>query len=183
MKTALLNKTTIGFAAALAAGMVLASAAPANAQLGSSSQLQDLLDSFLSGNTTTSSSTTNPRGTTTSVVSGNTRQTLITNQFSSTSAGSLQARRPGLWIQQGIAVSNGATDFFTGVPDEEPNFFRDTFDQMFEETAKVISQILTGINTFVTSLFNGGGGGGGGSSFVPINNAATSGHGTTHTIN
>ncbi len=182
MKTALLNKTSIGFAAAVAAGIVLASAAPASAQLGSSSQLQDLLDSFLSGNTTTSSSTTTGQGTTTSGISGNTRQTLITNQFTSTAAGSLQARRPGLWIQQSIAVSNGATDYFTGVPDEEPNFFRDTFDQMFEETANVISQILTGINTFLTSLFNGGSSGGG-SNFVPIDNAATSGHGTTHTIN
>ncbi len=179
MKAAFANHTPVCFAVALAAGIILATTTPASAQLGSSSGLQDLLDSFLNGNTTTSSSTTTQSGTT--AISGNTRQTLITNQFSSTSAGSLQSRRPGLWIQQSIAVHNGSLDSFTGIPEETPNFFRDTFNQLFDETAGIISNILTGINTLVTSLFNGGGGGG--SSFVPIDNAATSGHGTTQTIN
>ena len=41
--------------------------------------------------------------------SGNTRQPIVSDQFNTTSGGALQLRRPGLYVQQGIAVQNGGT--------------------------------------------------------------------------
>ncbi|MBN2560756.1 MAG: hypothetical protein JXQ75_07495 [Phycisphaerae bacterium] len=111
------------------------------------------------------------------VPSSGTRQTIITNQFNAATAGLIQERRPGLWVQQGIAVHQGSTTFFTGVPDEEPNFFRDTFNQVVTDIVSVIQGAMDGLNLLVQNLFRSGGSSGGGV-YIPIQNAATTGQGT-----
>ena len=113
-----------------------------------------------------------------------TRQTTITNQFTSATSGSIQQRRPGLWIEQAIAVHGGDTSFFTGVPEEPPNFFRDTFNQVFTQISQVIQGLLDGLNTLITAGQGSGGGGSGtqNPAWVPIPNAATSGQGQSVTI-
>jgi hypothetical protein len=113
-----------------------------------------------------------------------TRQTTITNQFTSATSGSIQQRAPGLWIEQAIAVHGGDTSFFTGVPEEPPNFFRDTFNQVFTQIATVIQDLLNGLSMLITAGQGSGGGGSGtqNPAWVPIPNAATSGQGQSVTI-
>ena len=79
--------------------------------------------------------------------SGNTRQTLITNQFTTVTNGSLQLRRPGNWVGQGIAVANGSAGFFDGGEIvEEPNFFSETFDMIVLQILDMITQMIQGLN-------------------------------------
>lgn len=156
----------------LSVGAFLLAADAATAQ-----SLTDITDLFTGGTTTTPTSDDTSDDPGTSAPSG-TRQTTITNQFTAATGGSIQTRRPGLWVQQGIAVHNGDTSFFTGVPEEEPNFFRDTFNQVFTQLATIIQDMLTGLNT----LINASSGSTSGTAWVPIPNAATSGQGQRVTI-
>lgn len=103
-------------------------------------------------------------------------------QFTSTGAGALQERRPGIYIQQGIALHQGDTSFFTGVPEEAPNFFRDTFDMLAADIMTLISDMLSGLNFLITSLVQPGGAAPAQAAFIPISNPLTTGQGTTITI-
>jgi len=177
------------FAAAL---VVLIATSAAQAQI---SNLQDIIQNLLQtgGQTTTPTQTTTQTPTQTTTGTGSTtedgmpttpptgtRQGTITNQFTASSAGAIQARRPGLWLQQATAINGGDTSFFTGVPEEQPNFFVDTFNQIFTQMTTVIQGLLDGINTFVQNTLKPGGttGTGGGTAFTP----ATTGQGTQNPI-
>ncbi len=109
------------------------------------------------------------------------RQPTVTNQFTTATGGAIQNRRPGLYVQQGIAVHEGNMGFFTGVPDEPPNFLRDTMEQIMFEIFDVIQGFMDGIQLFINSL-TGQSGTPGQAAFVPIQNAATTGQGTTTQI-
>ncbi len=101
------------------------------------------------------------------------RQPTVDNQFTTTSGGALQQRRPGLYVRQGIAVHDGDTSFFTGVPEEQPNFFRDTFDLLLEDAFFTpIQDFLEAFNFFIQSL-SGSSGGSGGITFIPPANSVT----------
>lgn len=101
------------------------------------------------------------------------RQPIVTNQFDTTGAGAIQLRRPGLYIQQGIAINGGDDSYFTGVPEEQPNFFRDTFDKLLEDALFTpISDLLSAFNFFIQSLSTGSGGQGG-ITFIPPGNSVT----------
>jgi hypothetical protein len=143
-----------------------------------SAQLPDLPSLLGDDSTTTTGDGTDDEPGTTAPTGG--RQTTITNQFNSATGGSISERRPGIWIQQGIAVHNGDTSFFTGVPEDEPGFFRDTFNQIFTQLATIIQDMLTGLNLLITS--SSGNTTPGGTAWVPIPNAATSGQGQRVTI-
>ena len=107
------------------------------------------------------------------------RQPIITNQFSAATGGAINARRPGLYVQQGIAVQQGDTDFFTGVPEQLPSFFADTVDLILTDVLDLIQNVLTGLDLFIKSLIGSGSPAGGQPAFVPIQDAATSGQGTS----
>lgn len=113
------------------------------------------------------------------------RSPVITDQFSSTSGGALQARRPGLQVQQGIATTNGTSEFLVGDATSPPDFVDETISLMIQEFFNQISQILSGLNLLVggnplSGLFGGSGTGGlgglgslfggltGGSGSIPI---------------
>lgn len=164
----------------VAASVVSIATSAAQAQL---ADLQSIIQNLLQTGGQPTTPTTGQTPTTqtpTQVPTSGTRQTIITNQFASNSAGALQARRPGLWLQQAIAVNGGDTSFFTGVPEEEPNFFVDTFNQVFSQITTVIQGLLDGINTLVQNTLRPGGaaGTGGGTAFTP----ATTGQGTQNPI-
>lgn len=79
---------------------------------------------------------------------GNTRQPIVTDQFNTTSGGALQLRRPGLYVQQGIAVQNGGTGFFDGEEEVAPHSFigqlvRDIFVTILDTINQALS-LLTG---------------------------------------
>ncbi len=115
----------------------------------------------------------------TTPVSG--RQPTVTNQFTAATGGAIQNRRPGLYVQQAIGVHGGNTSWFTGVPDEAPNFFRDTMEQIMQEIFNVVQGLMDGIQLFVSSLA-GQTSTPGQAAFVPIQNAATTGQGTSTQI-
>jgi hypothetical protein len=108
------------------------------------------------------------------------RQTTITSetQFTAATGGAIGARRPGLWVQQAIAEHNGQLDIPGDVPEEEPSFFRSTFELIIEDILVFISDMLSGLDFLVGSLANVGGSTGQ-PAFIPISNATTSGQGTS----
>ncbi len=144
----------------------------------------DLLESFLqTGQDTTTTQTTQtsePEVGTTPLT--DTRQTTVTNQFTAATGGAIQLRRPGLWVQQGIAEHNGAMTFSGDVPEETPNFFKSTFDQMNFAFLDVVSGLFTMIDSFISSFRGSGGGSSGGTVFVGPPNGVTTWQGTSQTI-
>jgi len=104
---------------------------------------------------------------------------VVGNQFTTVQGGSLQARRPGLWIQQGIAFRATGEPALSGDVPNEPSFFKETLLLMFEEVVNSINDFFDTINlglAFDDIL------GGGGSGLTPIPNAATTGQGTSTPI-
>lgn len=98
------------------------------------------------------------------------RSPTIDNQFSATSGAALQARRPGLQVQQGIAATNGNSEFLVGDATSPPNWVDDTIKQIILQIFDSISQILSGLNLAVggnplSGLLGGSGTGGLGSLF------------------
>ena len=174
------TRATILVLALTAIGAVLLMADSASAQL---PQIPGITTG---GGTTTPPTTggTGDEGVPGTTPPSGTRQTTITNQFTSATSGSIQQRAPGLWIEQAIAVHGGDTSFFTGVPEEPPNFFRDTFNQVFTQIATVIQDLLNKLSMLITAGQGSGGGGSGtqNPAWVPIPNAATSGQGQSVTI-
>lgn len=102
------------------------------------------------------------------------RQPIIQNQFTTTSGGALQIRRPGLYIQQGIAVQNGQGNF-SGVPEEELGWVRETADNIALDFINVFTDLFGMLDTLIGSINPGSGS----AAFVPISNAATTGQGTS----
>jgi hypothetical protein len=150
--------------------------------------LQTVLQPTQTGTTTTGTPTTGTTGQEqegpgTTAPTG-TRQTVVTNQFTSATGAGIQQRRPGLWVEQGIAEHEGTLEIPGDVPAEEPNFFRQTFDQMFQNVLGLFSNILTAVDGLVTSLGSSSSGGGGTSTitFVPPPNASTTWQSGSQTI-
>lgn len=109
-----------------------------------------------------------------------TRQPIVTNQFTTTSSGALQARAPGLYTQQAIAIQQGTLSPFDGnVPDNTP-WVRETFDLLFLQFVDIIQQMVDTLNLLVNanSLVGGGGFPGGGLGGI-LSNPLTSGSGST----
>lgn len=80
--------------------------------------------------------------------SGNTRQSIITNQFNTVSGGALQQRRPGLYVQQGTSVHNGNTAFFDGNVVDERSFIGQMIRDIFVTILDSINQALSLLNAF-----------------------------------
>ena len=112
-------------------------------------------------------------------VPSNTRQPIVTNQFSTTTSGALHERAPGLYIQQAIAVNQGTASFWDGGPEPEISFFRETFEEMFQMFIDEFSNILTSLDLFISMLSGLPSGSTSPDTFIPISNAATTGQGTT----
>ncbi len=110
-----------------------------------------------------------------------TRQPIVTNQFTTTSSGALQARAPGLYTQQAIAIQQGTLFPFDGnVPDNTP-WVRETFDLLFLQFVDIIQQMVDTLNLLVNanSLVGGGLGIPGGGLGGILSNPLTSGGGST----
>lgn len=109
------------------------------------------------------------------------RQPIITNQFSTTTGGALQARRPGLFIQQGVGVQQGTLDFFDGGVVDTDSFFRETVMLVFQGFMDSITSFLSTINLAADlgGLFGGGTGTGTGTATPgTLTNGTTTGQGT-----
>jgi hypothetical protein len=177
---------------AVAAAIFGAAATSASAQIiqqQGATDLNQLLQTFgglgglqgLLGGTGTTTTTTDTTGTTTTTTQpsdGGFQPTIVSNQFTTTSSGALNERRPGLMIQHAIAMQNGEAPPSGEVPDDT-SFFRDTFNKVLDKTLTTISDALTAFDALL-GLATGSGDGSG--LIFPIPNAATSGQGQTNTI-
>ena len=67
----------------------------------------------------------------------------------------------------------------SGVEEEPPNFFKDTFDQISMSLLGVLSGLLDGINALISNFSGSGSSTPGQAAFIPISNATTTGQGTT----
>lgn len=153
------------------------------------STITSILEGLQGGSSTTGTGTTTATGTTstteqqvgTTPLTG--RQSTISNQFTAATGGAISLRRPGLWVQQGIAEHEGALDIPGDVPEEPPNFFRDTFDLMAQNVLDLFSGILDGVNGLITAFRSSGSGGNNSTvTFVPPPNATTTWQSTPQTI-
>lgn len=72
------------------------------------------------------------------------RQPIVTNQFNTTTGGALQSRRPGLYVQQGIASTQGSLSFLTGDVPIEESFIRESAGLIMQS---VFDSILGLVNT------------------------------------
>lgn len=77
---------------------------------------------------------------------GNTRQPIVTNQFTTTTGGALQQRRPGLFIQQGVAVNQGGGAFFDGNVVDERGFIGETIRMILLDILDMINNALSALN-------------------------------------
>lgn len=163
-------------------------AGPAQGQTIDTNTINTILQGLQGGTTptdttTTTTTTTTDDGVGTTPLTG--RQSTISNQFTAATGGSIGARRPGLWVQQGIAEHEGTLDIPGDVPEEQPSFFKSTFDTMAQNVIDLFSGILDGVNGLITSLRSAGTGGGGSTTttFVPPpQNATTTWSSTPQTI-
>ncbi len=110
------------------------------------------------------------------------RQPVITNQFTTTTGGALQARRPGVTIQQGIGVQQGSVDFFDGGLMPEDGFLQETMFIIMQSIFDSIMGILDTINLAaglggLADIF-GLDGGGGTTQMTTVGNPTTTGQGT-----
>ena len=147
------------------------------------SDITDIIDSPLFGTTTQDGGTTpsddGQPGTT--PITG--RQPTVDNQFATTSGGALNDRRPGLYVQQGIASTSGALSMIDGTVPEEPlSFFAETFNGIYMNVFDIFSGILGVFNSFVDGLSAGGGSSGSLTFVPPPNNAATTWESSSQTI-
>lgn len=125
---------------------------------------------------------------TTTAPGGDTRQPIVSNQFTTTSGSALQARAPGSYTQQAIAIQQGTLFPFDGnVPDTTP-WVRQTFDMLFLQFVDIITNLVDTISGFVTGsnalsgLLGNGNSGLGGLGSV-LSNPLTSGGGTSTPLN
>ena len=106
---------------------------------------------------------------------------VITNQFSTTTGGALNARRPGLIIQQGIAAQQGSLEIVGG-PMPEDGFLQETMFIIMQSIFDSILGILDTINLAaglggLANIF-GLDGGGGTTQMTTVPNPTTTGQGT-----
>ena len=85
--------------------------------------------------------------------SGNTRQPIVTDQFNTTSGGALQLRRPGLYVEQGIAVQNGGAGFFDGGEIVDPHSF---IGQTIRDIFTIIIDSINDALSLLAGPFGGG---------------------------
>ncbi len=85
--------------------------------------------------------------------SGNTRQPIVTDQFNTTSGGALQLRRPGLYVQQGIAVQNGGAGFIDGGEIVAPHSF---IGQTIRDIFTIIIDSINDALSLLAGPFGGG---------------------------
>ncbi len=83
---------------------------------------------------------------------------IIENQFATTTNGSLQARRPGTWIQAGIAGTQGGIVPPGVEPPIEDSFFRETaatvLNSVLDSISGLIDTVSAGISLgFLNNLF------------------------------
>lgn len=75
------------------------------------------------------------------------RSPIITNVFGTVTGGALNARRPGIQIQQANAVHAGDDSFFDGVvPEPAPGYLGETFSQIILATIDTLSQLLSALS-------------------------------------
>ncbi|MFQ5429557.1 MAG: hypothetical protein ACE5E1_04525 [Phycisphaerae bacterium] len=119
-------------------------------------------------------------------ITGNTRQSIITDQFTTVTSGALQARSPGTFVQQGVAMTTGNLDLIDGNVVDQPSFIRDTIDQIITQIFDMFAQLLQGLNALIPGASGlpglpGGlpsaGGATGGGTVPTLNNPLTSGGG------
>ena len=132
------------------------------------------------GGTTTGGTTTG--GSTTGGTTGGTEQapSIVQNQFTTTSTGALHQRAPGLFIRQAIALQNGDLELSGTPAPVEPNFLRDTANQVALAIIDSFQNILDTLNTAIGAL--GGLSTTGGTGTSTISNPTTTGAGTTTPI-
>jgi hypothetical protein len=83
---------------------------------------------------------------TTTQPTGSGRQPIVENQFTTTSGGALQARAPGNYTRQAIAVQEGTLVLDgSGVEDTTP-WVRETFDLLFLQFVGIIQDLVEGLN-------------------------------------
>jgi hypothetical protein len=135
------------------------------------------------GTTTTGPTTTDTTTGTTPATSATRQPTVVTNQFNTTSTGAIGARSPGRMVQQGIAEATGQLTLSGNATPEPDTWFKQTFDQIAQNMLTMFSDILTGINTFISGLSGTSGGSSSSTvTFVPPSNAATTWSDTSQTI-
>lgn len=179
-------------AAALYPNVVMAQLTSTTAQTDVSQLLQQFGPLLGLSGTGTGITTTTDTGTTTTQPSTPTtpptgdgtgpQPTVVSNQFTTTTSGALNGRRPGLMIQRSIAIQNG-TATIPGNESDDSSWFERTSNDIALTILDTFSGILDTVGAalgFTDFLNPGGGGGGGGQSTIP--NAATSGGGTTTPI-
>ncbi len=83
---------------------------------------------------------------TTTQPGGVTRQPIVQNQFTTTSGGALQARAPGIYVQQGIRVQTGEFDPFTGDAVREPGFIAETVEMLWLQVIDILISIIDSLN-------------------------------------
>ncbi len=110
-----------------------------------------------------------------------TRQPIVTNQFTTTSGSALQARAPGNYTQQAIAIQAGTLDPFDGnIPDDTP-WVRETFDLLFLQFVDIITNLVDSLSLLITGTNSLGGllGSGGNPLGSVLSNPLTGGAGTS----
>lgn len=145
----------------------------------------------LTGQTTTNGITTGgttPGGTTPSTTGGQRTPSIVSNQFTANSAGALSQRRPGLMLQQSIALQNGQLTL-PGTPGPtlpfNGNFLQDTLDKVGLAIIGVFRNLLNTANTALgaaSGLSSLTGTTTSTSSTSTISNPSTTGAGTTTSI-
>lgn len=91
------------------------------------------------------------------------RSPTIGNQFTTTTGGALQARRPGLQVQQGIAETTGSSQFLVGDATHPDDFVTTQIKSLILQIFDTISQIFSGLNVLaggnpLSGLLGGSGG-------------------------
>ncbi|MCK6483591.1 MAG: hypothetical protein HUU22_05680 [Phycisphaerae bacterium] len=118
--------------------------------------LQSLINQATGGTTTTGTTDTTDRfgttqatgdTTTNGTIGAGSRTPIVSNNFTAHRAGGIQERRPGLQIQQAIAINQGRTNPFTNTePVGEPGFFRVAFQEIIRSILGGISDGISGLN-------------------------------------
>lgn len=75
-----------------------------------------------------------------------TRQPIVTNQFTTTSGGALQQRRPGIWVQNGMAVQAGTLTIPGDAQPEPRSWYLDTLEQIFQAILDELTAFLQTLN-------------------------------------
>ena len=97
--------------------------------------------------------TTTPTTSQPSTGTGGTRvPAVITNQFTTVTGAALQTRRPGNFVQQGIAMHEGKITLPGTGEVETPGFLLDTAQKISEAIIQQLQGALTAVNTGISAL-------------------------------